>query len=109
MQATRHYPSLQGLAGRARGRFYNLAMSSILITGGAGYIGSHTAVELLQAGHAVVIVDNLCNSSVRVIERIARLGGRAPHFVQADVRDGAALDQVFAQHHITGVVHFAGL
>ena len=84
-------------------------MSSILITGGAGYIGSHTAVELLQAGHAVVIVDNLCNSSVRVIERIARLGGRAPHFVQADVRDGAALDQVFAQHHITGVVHFAGL
>ena len=84
-------------------------MSSILITGGAGYIGSHTAVELLQAGHAVVIVDNLCNSSVRVIERIAQLGGRAPHFVQADVRDGAALDQIFAQHRITGVVHFAGL
>ena len=84
-------------------------MSSILITGGAGYIGSHTAVELLQAGHEVVIVDNLCNSSVRVIERIQTLAGRPAHFVQADVRDGAALDQVFAQHSIGGVIHFAGL
>lgn len=109
MQATRHYPSLPGWGGRARGPFYNRRMSSILITGGAGYIGSHTAVELLQAGLEVVIVDNLCNSSPRVLERIAQLGGRAPHFVQADVRDGAALDRVFAQHAITGVVHFAGL
>ena len=109
MQATRHYPSLPGGTGWARGRFYNLAMSSILITGGAGYIGSHTAFELLQAGHEVVIVDNLCNSSARVIERIQTLAGRPVHFVQADVRDGTALDQVFAQHSIGGVVHFAGL
>ena len=109
MQATRHYPSLPGPGACGRGRFYNRRMSSILITGGAGYIGSHTAVELLQAGHEVVIVDNLCNSSAEVIQRIQTLGGRAPHFVQVDVRDGAALDQVFARHAVTGVVHFAGL
>ena len=81
----------------------------ILITGGAGYIGSHTAVELMQAGHEVVIIDNLCNSSVKVLERLHALCGPKFTFVQADVRDGAALDRVFAEHAIEGVIHFAGL
>ena len=84
-------------------------MSRILITGGAGYIGSHTAVELMQAGHEVVIVDNLCNSSIQVLDRLEQLCGHRFHFVQADVRDGAALDRIFTGHSIDGVIHFAGL
>jgi UDP-glucose 4-epimerase len=84
-------------------------MSSILVTGGAGYIGSHTVVELLNAGHQVVIVDNLCNSSAKVLDRIKALAGKNFSFVQADVRDGAALDRIFAEHRIDGVIHFAGL
>jgi len=84
-------------------------MSTILVTGGAGYIGSHTAVELLNAGHQVVIVDNLCNSSAKVLDRIEALAGKHFSFIQADVRDGAALDRIFAEHHIDGVIHFAGL
>jgi UDP-glucose 4-epimerase len=83
--------------------------TKILITGGTGYIGSHTAVELMAAGHEVVIVDNLCNSSVRVLDRLEQLCGRKFHFVEADVRDGTALDHLFAQHRIDGVIHFAGL
>ena len=84
-------------------------MSSILVTGGAGYIGSHTVVELLNAGHQVVIVDNLCNSSAKVLDRLEALAGKNFSFVQADVRDGAALDRIFAEHRIDGVIHFAGL
>jgi UDP-glucose 4-epimerase len=84
-------------------------MSIILVTGGAGYIGSHTAVELLNAGHQVVIVDNLCNSSAKVLDRVEALAGKNFSFVQADVRDGAALDRIFAEHRIDGVIHFAGL
>ena len=83
--------------------------SKILITGGAGYIGSHTAVELMNAGHHVVIVDNLCNSSIKVLERIQNLAGHNFTFIQEDVRNGAALDQIFKEHAIEGVVHFAGL
>ncbi len=83
--------------------------SKILITGGAGYIGSHTAVELMNAGYEVVIVDNLCNSSVKVFERLQKICGPKFVFVQADVRDNAALDQIFVEHSIGGVVHFAGL
>jgi UDP-glucose 4-epimerase len=83
--------------------------STILITGGAGYIGSHTAVELMNAGHPVVIVDNLCNSSIHVLGRLRQLCGDRLTYVQADVRDGAALDRVFAEHAIDGVIHFAGL
>jgi len=83
--------------------------STILVTGGAGYIGSHTAVELMRAGHQVVIVDNLCNSSLAVLDRIRALGGEGLSFTQADVRDRAALDSLFAKHHIDGVIHFAGL
>ncbi len=81
----------------------------ILITGGAGYIGSHTAVTLMEAGHRVVLVDNLCNSSARVLDRLRRLCGDAFEFVQADVRDGAALDALFEHQTIASVIHFAGL
>jgi len=84
-------------------------MSIILVTGGAGYIGSHTAVELLNAGHQVVIVDNLCNSSAKVLDRVEALAGKKCSFIQADVRDSAALDRIFAEHRIDGVIHFAGL
>lgn len=81
----------------------------ILITGGASYIGSHTAGELTDAGHEVVIVDNLCNSNIQVLDRLHRLCGHRFAFVQADVRDGADLDHIFAEHAIEGVIHFAGL
>ncbi len=86
------------------------AMSrTLLITGGAGYIGSHTAVALLEQGYSVVIVDNLCNSSPQAIKRIAELGGHEVAFVQADVADHAALSKVFDEHPIEAVIHFAGL
>jgi UDP-glucose 4-epimerase len=81
----------------------------ILITGGAGYIGSHTAVELMNAGYHVVIVDNLCNSSRKVLERIQNLAGPNFSFVEADVRSASALDAIFQEHTIEGVIHFAGL
>ena len=84
-------------------------MSRFLITGGAGYIGSHTCVELIAAGHQVCIVDNLCNSKRAVLERIARISGRAPEFFEADVRDAQALDRVFGGRQFDAVVHFAGL
>jgi len=81
----------------------------VLVTGGAGYIGSHTCVELMQAGHEVVIFDNLSNSHEAAIGRIARIAGRAPEFTQADVRDSGALREVFARHRFDAVIHFAGL
>ena len=81
----------------------------ILITGGAGYIGSHTAVELMNAGHHVVIVDNLCNSSIKVLDRIQNLAGKNFTFIQEDVRNANALDKIFKEHTIEGVSHFAGL
>jgi len=81
----------------------------ILITGGAGYIGSHTAVELAHAEREVVIVDNYSNSSPKVLGRLTALAGNRFTFVEADVRDGAALDRIFAAHPIDGVIHFAGL
>jgi len=82
---------------------------NILLTGGAGYIGSHTAVELLAAGHDVVIVDNFRNSSMESIRRIRRLGGRDVAFYEADAMDPAALDRVFREQKPDGVIHFAGL
>ena len=81
----------------------------VLVTGGAGYIGSHTCVELMQAGHEVLIFDNLCNSHVAVIERIARIVGRPPELAKADVRDAGALRDVFVQRRFDAVIHFAGL
>jgi UDP-glucose 4-epimerase len=81
----------------------------ILVTGGTGYIGSHTVVELLQAGHDVLIFDNLSNSKLSVLGRIEQIAGRKPGFVEGDIRDRAALKQLFAQHKIDAVIHFAGL
>ena len=81
----------------------------ILVTGGTGYIGSHTCVALVQAGHELVIVDNLCNSHIGVLDRLATLCGSRPNFVEGDVRDSAVLAQVFAKYPITAVMHFAGL
>ena len=81
----------------------------ILVTGGAGYIGSHTCVELLQAGHDVVVFDNLCNSHRAVIARMVRIANRAPELVEGDVRDARTLAQLFAGRHFDAVLHFAGL
>ena len=75
----------------------------ILTTGGAGYIGSHTCLELLQAGHEVVAVDNLSNSKPSVLERIGRIAGRRPGFAQIDVRDRAALRRLFAERRFDEV------
>lgn len=84
-------------------------MSSILVTGGAGYIGSHTTQALLQAGHNVVVLDNLCNSSAESLKRVAQLTVREPAFVEGDIRDRAVLDSLFAEHSVGAVLHFAGL
>ena len=81
----------------------------ILLTGGCGYIGSHTAVELMRAGHDVVIADNLCNSSRSVLKRIEELGGRSVAFYEIDVCDMPALNKLFANENIDAVIHFAGL
>ncbi|HDR9128840.1 MULTISPECIES: UDP-glucose 4-epimerase GalE [Burkholderia] len=85
------------------------AKGTILVTGGAGYIGSHTAVELLDNGYDVVIVDNLVNSKVEAVRRIERITGKTPAFHQVDVCDEAALAKVFDAHPITGTIHFAAL
>jgi len=82
---------------------------TILVTGGAGYIGSHTTLALLEAGHEVVVLDNLCNSSLESLRRVERICGKAPRFVQGDIRDRAVLDALFAAHNIDAVLHFAGL
>lgn len=81
----------------------------ILVTGGAGYIGSHTTLALLEAGFEVVVLDNLCNSSAESLRRVKRICGKVPVFVQGDIRDARLLDEVFANHHIAAVLHFAGL
>lgn len=81
----------------------------VLVTGGAGYIGSHTCVELLAAGHEVTVVDNLSNSSPVALDRVAALAGRPLRFVRADVRDRDALDAAFAAAPVDTVIHFAGL
>ena len=80
----------------------------ILVTGGTGYIGSHACVALMQAGHDVLLLDNLSNSHADVVDRLTTICGRAPAFVKADVRDASALDEVFDRHTIQAVIHFAG-
>lgn len=82
---------------------------NILVTGGAGYIGSHTAVELLTRGYDVTIVDNFANSKPEALRRIAELAGRAPGFVEADLCDAARTDAIFASSKFDAVIHFAGL
>ena len=84
-------------------------MAKILVTGGAGYIGSHTCVELLNSGHEVVVLDNLCNSSEESLNRVQQLTGKSLVFVEGDIRDAQVLDQVFQQYPIDAVIHFAGL
>jgi len=82
---------------------------NVLVTGGAGYIGSHTCVALLEAGHAVIIADNLSNSSPETIKNINRITHKNIHFYQIDVTNEIAVDRVFSQHQIDGVIHLAGL
>jgi len=84
-------------------------MPFILISGGTGYIGSHTVVALISAGYNPVIVDNLSNSKIYVLERIEAITGKRPPFYQIDLRNRAALNAVLQQHAITAVIHFAGL
>lgn len=81
----------------------------ILVTGGAGYIGSHTCVELLERGHEVVVVDNLCNSSEESLRRVEKITGKKPVFYKVDILDREALEDVFAKETVDAVIHFAGL
>jgi UDP-glucose 4-epimerase len=87
----------------------NGQMETILVTGGAGYIGSHTCVALLEAGYDVVVVDDLSNGSEHAVSEAAAIAGRSIAFHRIDVADRAALEEVFAEHPIDGVIHFAGL
>lgn len=82
---------------------------SILVTGGAGYIGSHTCVELLNAGYDIIILDNLCNSNRESLKRVEELTGKTVKFYKADIRDAEMMDKVFAENDISSVIHFAGL
>ena len=82
---------------------------TILVTGGAGYIGSHTCIELIRAGYDVVVVDNLCNASEVSLKRVEKIVGKEIPFYKADIRDKYALDKVFKAHKIDAVIHFAGL
>lgn len=82
---------------------------NILLTGGAGYIGSHTIIELDKAGHSVVVVDNLVNSSEESLRRVAQIIGKPVPFVKADVRDATAMNEVFEKYSFDACIHFAGL
>lgn len=84
-------------------------MQNILITGGAGYIGSHTCVELLAAGYDLVVIDNFSNSKPDVLRRVEQISGRTLTFEEVDIRDRGALRDVFRHHAIDAVIHFAGL
>lgn len=82
---------------------------NILVTGGAGYIGSHTVVKLIEAGHTPIVVDNLLNSSAESLARVERITGTRPKFYEADVRNRETLDRIFDEQSIDAVIHFAGL
>ena len=84
-------------------------INTILVTGGAGYIGSHTCLELLNADYQVVVVDNLCNSMITSLQRVQELTGKQLTFIEADLRDKQALQRIFTEHSIDAVIHFAGL
>ena len=82
---------------------------NVLVTGGAGYIGSHTSVELLNAGHSVVCVDNLVNSKVEAVKRVEKITGKSIKFYEGDIRDRKILDKIFEENKIDAVINFAGL
>lgn len=84
-------------------------MAKVLVTGGAGYIGSHTCIELLQAGHEVIVLDNLSNSSEEALHRVQQLTQKSLVFIQGDIRDHQVLEQIFDKYKIDAVIHFAGL
>ena len=84
-------------------------MKTILVTGGTGYIGSHTVVSLLASGYQVLILDNLCNSQRAVLQNIQKISGSTPIFYEGDIRNRALLSKIFSDHSISGVIHFAGL
>lgn len=92
-----------------KGGRMNKQTGTVLVTGGAGYIGSHTCVELLEAGYDVVVVDNLSNSSPEALRRVEEITGRSVSFTEADIRDRAALATIFDAHPVDSVIHFAGL
>jgi UDP-glucose 4-epimerase len=81
----------------------------VLVTGGAGYIGSHTCLELLNAGYNVIVADNLCNSSYESLKRVQAITGKTLKFYQADINDEAGMNQIFSENKVDAVVHFAGL
>ena len=80
---------------------------AVLVTGGVGYIGSHTCIELLEAGYEVIIVDNLCNSDRIVLDRIKELSGKTPKFYEIDIIEKEKLEVVFKENKIDSVIHFA--
>lgn len=84
-------------------------MSTILVTGGAGFIGSHTCVELLEEGYDVVVIDNLCNSSKESLKRVEKITGKNVKFYEADIADNAVMSKIFEENDIYAVIHFAGL
>lgn len=84
-------------------------MATILVTGGAGYIGSHTCIALLTADYEVIVLDNLSNSSPEALQRVQKIAGKSLQFIEGDIRDSQVLDQIFAEHAIDAVIHFAGL
>ncbi|KAL1523998.1 hypothetical protein AB1Y20_018913 [Prymnesium parvum] len=98
----KHVLRLSGGGGEAK-------VKTVLVTGGVGYIGSHTVLELLTAGYEVVIIDNLCNSNLQCLRRVEKLAGRKAIFYNVDLRDKEAMAGVFAEHDIDSVIHFAGL
>ena len=86
-----------------------MSVKKILVTGGAGYIGSHACVELLQANYDVIVIDNLSNSKSESLQRVEKITGKALNFVEADIRDKKALNEIFTAHDIYAVMHFSGL
>ena len=98
-----------GPLGRLPGVNLLAEQKEVLVTGGVGYIGSHTVLELLQANYRVVIVDNLCNSNLACLERVQKIAGKEVAFHNVDIRDKEGLAAVFAQHSVGAVIHFAGL
>ena len=82
---------------------------AVLVTGGAGYIGSHTCIEMQSAGYDVVVVDNLDNSNAEALKRVEKITGKPVKFYKEDVRDKEALRRIFSENEIEAVIHFAGL